>query len=46
MGMAGHVLTQPSIQEFLENHHPSITLVAAGASGFLTLIQSGERPER
>ena len=24
----------------------SMTLVAAGASGFLTLIQSGERPER
>jgi hypothetical protein len=24
----------------------SITLVAAGASGFLTLIQSGERPDR
>ena len=26
--------------------HPSITLVAAGASGFLTLIQCGERPDR
>jgi hypothetical protein len=26
--------------------HPSINRVAAGASGFLTLIQSGERPER
>jgi hypothetical protein len=26
--------------------HHSITLVAAGASGFLTLTQSGERPDR
>jgi hypothetical protein len=26
--------------------HHSISLVAAGASGFLTLIQFGERPER
>ena len=26
--------------------HHSISLVAAGASGFLTLIQSGDRPER
>jgi hypothetical protein len=26
--------------------HPSISLVDAGASGFLTLIQSGERPYR
>jgi hypothetical protein len=26
--------------------YPSITLVAAGAAGFLTLIQLGERPER
>jgi hypothetical protein len=26
--------------------HPSITLVAAGAFGFFTLIQSGDRPER
>jgi hypothetical protein len=25
---------------------PSITLIAAGASGFFTLIQSGERPDR
>ena len=27
-------------------HHHSLTLVAAGAVGFLTLIQSGERRER
>jgi hypothetical protein len=26
--------------------HPSITLVAAGAFGFLTLIQSVDRPDR
>jgi hypothetical protein len=26
--------------------YPSISLVAAGASGFLILIQSGERPDR
>ena len=26
--------------------HPSITLVAAGASGFLILIQCGDRPDR
>ena len=26
--------------------HPSITLVAAGASGFFTFIESGERPEQ
>ena len=26
--------------------HRSISLVTAGASGFLTLIQSGDRPDR
>ena len=30
----------------LSRAHHSMILVAAGASGFLTLIQSGERPDR
>jgi hypothetical protein len=35
-----HVIAPPTPA----HSYLSITLVAAGASGFLTLIQSGERP--
>ena len=34
------------IRFFFEHRHRSITPVAAGASGFRTLIQSGHRPDR
>src|SRR5262249_10837517 len=37
---------QPRLPARCEADHHSITRAAAGASGFLTLIQSGDRPER
>jgi hypothetical protein len=46
--MNARCLMRPSRKDRLGyhgRHQPSITLGAAGAFGFLTLIQSGERPE-
>jgi hypothetical protein len=50
--LVGDVEAQPSVMLatvpiFHMGHPPeSITLVIAGASGFLILIQSGDRPDR